>query len=261
MKNCILYLSHVINDDIVNRFKKLKKDVESSYDVYFIFDSGSNDYEKTKKYSDTIDFTYIKSTDLSFLGYKRFNENFSDGNVFWFIQYFVTILNHEEYDNYWLMEYDVVFNGNYNIFFKDIDENLNQDFITQDIMSYRDDENWWWWSKESGFMLNGKYFKYDLSKLLKSFNPIFRLSKNAILYLDEFLKENDVFGHYEYLLPTLLHNNNFSIFSINNDKQLSFTNDKFNKKYSNENTFKYRPNKTRIDMLIYGRNMLYHPLK
>ena len=262
MKNCICYLSHIINEDIVNHFLKLKNEVKTTHDVYFIFDSNSHDYAKTKKYSNIINFIYINSsTELNELGYERLCPENTRGIAYWYLQYFVNKLGHKEYDYYWLMEYDVIFNGDYNIFFNDIDNNIFNDFVTQSIESYNDNLEWWWWNNYTDFIPEQKYYNYDLSNLLHSFNPIFRLSKNAILFIDNFLKINKINGHYEYLLITLLFNNGFSIFSINNDKQLLFTNNDYNKKYCNGITFKYSPIITTSDIDNNGINMLYHPFK
>lgn len=258
MKNCILYLSHIINDDIANHFLKLKNDVEKTYDIYFIFDSNSNYYFETKKYADKIDFIYINSKQqLNELGYERFEKDTCVGIEYWYLQYFAIKLNNKEYDYYWLMEYDVVFNGNYNNFFKDIDDNIYHDFVTQQIESYYDSVDWYWWK----FSIEPKYYNNNKYNLLHSFNPIFRLSKNAVLFIDHFLKTNKISGFYEYLLITLLFNNNFSIFSINNDKNLQFTNDMYNKKYCNNNTFKYRPFIKNYDIINNGCDILYHPFK
>lgn len=262
MKNCILYLSHIINDDIVNHFLKLKNDVKKTYDIYFIFDSNSNYYFETKKYADKIDFICINSKkQLNELGYERFDNNTTIGIAYWFLQYFVIKLNHKEYDNYWLMEYDVIFNGNYNDFFSDIDDNIHNDFVTQITESYYDSMDWYWWKDYANFNIDEKYYNYNKNYLFHSFNPIFRLSINAIMFMDCFLKTNKVNGHYEYLLITLLFNNGFSIFSINDDKNLQFTNDKYNKKYCNQNTFKYRPFITINDIINNSVNFLYHPFK
>ena len=211
MKNCIVYLSHVINDNVINRFLKIKYDVKNNYDIYFIFDSNSKYYEETKKYGNDINFVYINSqTDLNKLKYKRFYNENTIGIAYWFLQYFVTELNINNYDNYWLIEYDVVFSGNYNNFFNDIDDNIKTDFVSQYIENYNIKQNWHWWIND--FTLYFSIFDYDENKLLKSFNPIFRISKRSILFLDEFLKKTNITGHYEYLLPTLLYNNNFSLF-------------------------------------------------
>lgn len=260
MKNCIIFLSHVINDNIAERFLKLKQETQNNYDVYFIFDSSSTDYEITKQYSNKIDFVYINQNDLDELGYKRFIDGSVLGVEYWYVSYFSKILNYN-YDNYWVMEYDVMFNGNYNDFFSDIDNNIHQDFITQKICNKDEERYWHWW--EENYTLPRRHHKRLNWYLLKSFNPIYRISIKCIDFLDTFLKENKITGYFEYFLITILYNNNFSIFSINNDNDKSyyFTNDEYNKKYSNNETFRFKPNIEMSDIEKHGENLLYHPLK
>jgi hypothetical protein len=159
------------------------------------------------------------------------------------------------------MEYDVMFNGNYNDFFSDIDNNIHQDFITQKICNKDEERYWHWW--EENYTLPRRNHKRLNWYLLKSFNPIYRISIKCIDFLDTFLKENKITGYFEYFLITILYNNNFSIFSINNDNDKSyyFTNDEYNKKYSNNETFRFKPNIEMSDIEKHGENLLYHPLK
>ena len=137
--------------------------------------------------------------------------------------------------------------------------NLHHDFITQCIYNYNEDRDWYWWNEN--YTLPTRYHKRIRWNLLKSFNPIYRISIKCLDFLDVFLKEHQITGYFEYFLVTILYNNNFSIFSINNDKSYHFTNDEYNKKYSNENVFRYRPHIEIADITQHGNNLLYHPLK
>lgn len=262
MKNCVVYLSHLINKNIINQYLELCDMVKDEYDVYFIFDSNSNSYELTKQYSDQINFIYINSKeDFSKLGYKRFHDSDTIGIAYFFLQYFIHILGYNQYDNYWFIEYDVKYLGDWKNLLKDIDSNINHDLVSQYVYMYNEDEDkhWYWYYNE--FTLNPKYYNYDKNNLVRSFNPFFRLSKESSYFIHNELNTRDICGHYEYILATLLYNNGFTLFSLNNNGSLQFTTDEYNHKYSNCNTFRATPEITNIDVNLNGKNMLYHPIK
>ena len=87
-----------------------------------------------------------------------------------------------------MVEDDVRFSGDWKVFFNNFSTN-HADFLASIIESKKENPNWFWWS-----YLKTENENVSEEQLLKSFNPIYRLSHQALLCIDEyfFLMDDDI---------------------------------------------------------------------
>ncbi|PTQ92132.1 hypothetical protein C8P68_1147 [Mucilaginibacter yixingensis] len=86
-----------------------------------------------------------------------------------------------EYDYYWLIEDDVHFEGDWRFFFEECSQHyLEVDFLASHIYLYDQQPLWRWWDS---LCHPNKFIPFDLR--LRSFNPIYRISKSARPKKDE----------------------------------------------------------------------------
>jgi hypothetical protein len=190
-------------------------------------------------------FTFTNDV-LKDLQYKPIRTTLVPGsNHFPVLQFF---LAHPTYEYYWCIEDDVAFNGRWSNLFEEVSPSVNYDFITSHIRRHSDIPDWFWWDS---YRIPGEDFSTD--KLISSFNPIYRISGNALRYIDTSLK-NGYRGHHEVLLPSLLMRGGFSIADFGTEENHVTPNLSF----CTMRTMRWLP-----VFLFVGnnKNKLYHPVK
>jgi GT2 family glycosyltransferase len=253
-RQAFLFVSHLSSGMIVKEFKNICRSTKHLGDAFFLYDATNKVIpDEINKLSP---FLYSREC-LSSLGYPTTGGNIIPGHAHFPI--FQFYLNMPDYDYYWVIEYDVRFSGEWQLFF-DCFQTVKSDFLTCHIRSYAEDPHWPWWK------LNHPRKSIPLHKRICSFNPIYRMSKDALFFLDKEFKDGWC-GHHEVALPTLLHHNGFSIREISGKGKFTIPGME-NKFYSDvgynrigklsKRTLRYRP-----AFLLYGkeRNKLYHPVK
>lgn len=248
MRTVIIFLTHKSDEKILEQINKLHCEVMYNADFYVGYQ-----FDKTRL-NLPINIKKIPFTieDLNSLGYYSWNYSLMDGNMHLILlKFFET---HPQYDYYWLIEYDVRFNGNWETFFTYF-ERENADFASAHIETYSENPSWPRWNEYD--IVNLPINKGDL---LKSFNPIFRVSNKALSLLKTRALLGDK-GHFEILLPTIFNYFNLKIIDFGgvgrySNKQLP------NLFYVNSYsicTHRFRPLFQERTMVI--PNMIYHPVK
>ncbi len=238
----------IITPEISNHVLKLYDDLSAATselgEVYLLFHSPDGQRPATNRPLNIEVFTndILKGS----LGYTPINGRLVPGsNHFPVLQFF---LKHPEYKYYWCIEDDVVFNGHWGDFFAAVSPEKKYAFITSHLRRYSDLPNWWWWDslKPAGQLI-------ERTELISSFNPIYRISREALAFIDQRLKQGNV-GHHEVLLPTLLYKAGFSLADFSNKENhltpiLSLC---------TLRTMRWKP-----VFIIRGtrKNTLYHPVK
>lgn len=195
-----LFVTHMFSEDIIKEFKKLQlatKELGPSYILYH----ASNNQKINPKILDLPHFICTRSS-IANIGYPTYSSNNSlvPGSSHFLLMEFY---RKHPYKNYWFIEYDVRFTGNWKDFFNYFNSS-NEDLLTTHIRKH-EEQSWVFWNSVSH-----PTEKIETSKLLRSFNPIFRISLPAAKYIDK--KYQDKWrGHYELTLPTFLHNAGFKI--------------------------------------------------
>jgi organic radical activating enzyme len=249
-----LFISHLSSGMIIREFKNIRRSTNHLGDAFFLYDASKNIIpERINNLS-----TYLYSnTCLSSLGYPTIGQNIIPGHAhFPLFQFF---LDKPDYDYYWVIEYDVRFSGEWRYFFNSF-LRTNTDFLTCHIRSYADEPYWPWWE------LSHPRESIPLHERLRSFNPIYRISNDALSFLHQAFRSGWC-GHHEVALPTLLHHNGFTIQDISGEGKYAvpnIDNEFYSSSESNDSgelssgTMRYRPVIWRYG---HENNKLYHPVK
>lgn len=257
MKQAFLFLSCKLSKAAINTFKEISKAINSEKDITCIL-YHQKDFDPPREI-DNKDFFYFSDDILTNLNYKPFGKKLIPGNNHFPVLKFYR--ENPNYDYYWCIEDDVRYTGNWKHFFRHF-ENSDKSFISSHIQRFINDPQWPWWNT-LGY--NDMTLKEEY--LISSFNPIYRISKDALSFIDQELLEGWQ-GHHEVLFPTLLNAAGFDLMdfggrgefvSQGNENKFYFGNYNQNSEIENtESTFRWRPIHQKIGKIP---NKLYHPVK
>lgn len=249
-KNVVLLVSHFTNDKLFEKYYKIRDCFDGDC-VLLVHDVNK------KEIPIDINSEVFTTRMLNELQYKPIRQTIIPGSNHFSVLWFY--LKHIGYKHYWNIEYDVDFSGDWDLLFSDFSNNY-VDFISSHILDYTDCPDWDWW--DSFVCCDNNIPK---KKRLRSFNPIYRISNDALNFLDIYLKEGNK-GHHEVLIPTVLNYYQYKIIDFGGLGK--FVPDGYkNKYYSNEliygsymSTMNYRPI---FDQSIINqiRDKLIHPIK
>lgn len=241
-KEAIIFLTSNSQKESHSRYDKLKQDIK--YASVFKVVTSKSFFENA---DDAMLYEHHMCREM---GYTPFNEDrIIPGCTYFALLFFKK--RYPNYDNYWLIEDDVHYNGNWEDFFNCFVRN-DADLISTYITKYQEAPDWYWW--------NTLYTKVPIPDVYKirTFYPVCRFSNRALNLLDKQLK-GGAHGHGEVLVPTLLHLHGLSLYDLTDadpvvlvpsaDKALSIT---------GNGTFRYRPIISPNE--IKGK-YLFHPVK
>lgn len=243
MRQAILFLTDKSNEWTLQAFHALEKSMKGDADIYMVYHRQG---EVLPHSLNGINVFPFSSSILHDMGYQPIAETLLPGsNHFPLLKFF---RENAGYDYYWLVEDDVRYGGDWKAFFDEFSENCS-DFLSAYVERYEENPQWFWWRTLSTDQEN----ETEKAKLLKSFNPIYRLSRQALRCIDEHLKKGWR-GHHEVLIPTLLYNRGFSIedfggkgtFVMPGNERRNYTGD----------TFGFSPR-----LFNNGKRYLFHAIK
>jgi len=251
----ILVLTNKIQ--ILKSFYELKEQLPNE-NIFLLYHE-NNDNKIENDHHEKYIFKFNDSI-LHGLGFKPIEKSLLPGSNHFPLFSFYN--SYPDFDYYWVIEDDVYYNGHWNNFFNNFSPNsIRSDFISAHFKSFEQDPYWFWWNslKKNGDSEN-------LPAKLSSFNPIYRISKEAIIYLDQKMKDGWI-GHHEILIPTLLYNAGFSLLDFGGDGPFCFAKN-INKFYKNSfctikdqahhSSLRYRPLVLNDEITD---NIIYHPVK
>ena len=244
MKQAIVFLTNKSNEWTLRTFRTLEQSMQMDADVYFVYHQQGE--ELPVSLQSILNLFPFTSSILQDLGYTPIEEGrlVPGSNHFPLLKFFK---EHQEYDYYWMLEDDVRFNGDWKVFFNNFSTN-HADFLASIIETKKENPNWFWWS-----YLKTENENVSEEQLLKSFNPIYRLSHQALLCIDEYLR-NGWMGHHEILIPTLLAAKGFLIEDFGGNGSYV--------KEANRNKFYDKTSMGLYPLIPDGRkNYLFHPIK
>jgi len=242
-KQAFLITTDILSNSTVRHYNKVRKAAEPYGDVFILFHFKENTISEKHGNLPIIAFT---NDLLRNLNYKPILNSVVPGsNHFPILDFY---LKHPEYSSYWCIENDVDFNGNWGFFFNSISKNSTSDFISSHIRKYSNSPHWHWWNT---FYSPQSEIKQE--NLFRSFNPIYKLSNQALNYLDSCLKSGYI-GHHEVLFASLLINAGFIVEDLSSIKNNITTNLNF----CTLQTMRWKP-----IVLFMGnqKNKLFHPIK
>jgi hypothetical protein len=252
-KQIAFILTHKVDEKIIQLYHDVRKGFEKFGDVAFLLHDESGELNQNLEYPN-FPFKYEQ---IHKLGFKMVAETLVPGS-----NHFPLILFSQQfpnYSNYWVIEFDVRFNGDWKLFFSDFATN-DYDFCSCHLRMYSEEPEWPWWELVHPSEL------IPIENRIRSFNTTYKISSRALKFIDCALKNNWK-GHHEVLLPSLLFNNNFKImdfggngkFVMNGNENKYYTSSKSNPKGILFNgSMRFRPV---IREYREGINKLYHPCK
>lgn len=253
MKTAIIFITHIMNEVIDRQIKKLSDQTQGKADFFVGYQADKVQLSLPEGVN-SFPFT-IKG--LNRLGYRTWGCTLMDGNFHFVMLDFYR--QHPEYDYYWLIEYDVRFNGHWQEFFSFFMDK-EEDFISAHIETVSDDPDWMRWHE-----IETIYLQIDRNALLKSFNPICRFSHRALALLHERCSLGDR-GHNEVLMPTLFLHFGLKIadfggrgrYAYKAHPDLFYCHNQSDKE-ENKCTHRFRPAFEEEELKL--PNMIYHPIK
>ncbi len=244
MKQAVLYLTTKSNEWTLSSFHALEQSLQGMADVYFAYHQQGDVLPVSLQ---NIENLFVFTSDvLNELGYTPIEKGklVPGSNHFPLLKFFK---ENQCYDYYWLVEDDVRFSGDWKDFF-DSFASSTSDFLSSVIETKAENPTWYWWTS----LKTGNEVIAE-EKLLKSFNPIYRLSSQALACIDAHLRIGWM-GHYEVLLPTLLYNKGFLLEDFGGEG--TFVRPGNNARFYDDTSMRIAP------VLPDNRkNYLFHPVK
>lgn len=244
MKQAVLYLTNKSNEWTLSAFHALEQSLQGKADVYFAYHQQGDVLPVSLQ---NIENLFVFTSDvLNELGYTPIERGklVPGSNHFPLLKFFK---ENQGYDYYWLVEDDVRFSGDWKDFF-DSFASSTSDFLSSVIETKAENPNWYWWAS----LKTGNEVIAE-EKLLKAFNPIYRLSRQALACIDAYLRIGWM-GHHEVLLPTLLYNKGFLVEDFGGVRAFVCPENKA--KFYNDTSMRIAP------VLPDDRkNYLFHPVK
>lgn len=253
-----LFATHKLDDVVLNRFRVLRDAVKDTGDVFLLFHKMNDEIaipEDVNCYSFTID-------SLNTLNYIPIAETLIPGSNHFPL--FLFYKDYPQYECYWYIEYDVLFTGNWNTFFNAF-SSIKVDFLSSHIQRIDENPRWFWWQT-----LKLETLEVPLNKYIRSFNPVYRISNDALSFLDDILSHKNK-GHHEVLIPTLLNYCGYTITDISGNgsfvlpefkNQFYLGQDFYRSDELETGTMRFRPvfKLKEIEQLNLS-NKLFHPVK
>ncbi|MBI4731211.1 MAG: hypothetical protein HY781_03625 [Chloroflexi bacterium] len=249
-----IFLAHLSSREIFQEYKKIRASIKGLGIPWFLFQGDKNGLPKYRKFENLfiVDQEKLFSTGLPL----HASRVVPGSSHFPLLQFYKT---NPEYTDYWLVEYDVRFSGNWRLFFSEL-ANIKADLIAAHIFHNKDEPDWPFWE------LTHPIHSIPLENRLRCFHPIYRISNAALSFI--FSAQQDGWrGHSEVLLPTLLYQQGFSIADIGGTGEFVapglhnrfYTSSPPNRKGRlDSGTLRHRPVYTKPGR---ERNKLYHPVK
>lgn len=249
----ILFVTHLFNEEIKHQINKIRTEAEEFASVYVVYQADKVDLHLPK---DVKQHAFTLDT-LNRLGYTPWGCTIMDGNFHFVLLDFYR--KHPDCDYYWLIEYDVRFNGNWRTFFSFF-QDKEEDFLAAHVETKEDNPGWVRWHE---IELNN--IPQNRFTLLKSFNPICRFSNRAFALLHSRCLLGDR-GHNELLMPTLFNYFKLKIADFGGNGRYIYKDhpDLFymydeEDKAEDKCTHRYYPKHNHSTMKC--PNMIYHPIK
>ena len=253
--NAFLFVTHKVNEEILERYYKLEKETKSIGQTFFLLNNDDDDYNVKNNLFNKNTLYIFNNNTFDKLDYEPIAETIVPGsNHFATLQFFK---DNPRFTFYWVIEYDVIFTGKWSVLFENF-KKIDADFISSNIERFADEPSWFWWKS---LHLDGVDLKTH--QLLKSFNPIYRISNKALMFLDDLLKGRKNWGHHEVLIPTALAYAKLKLldFGGNGEFVLPQFKERFyiNRPLENIRTMRFRPFVEKSELILPDK--LFHPVK
>jgi len=242
-RTAVLYISHIVSPATIRNYFRIKEGMRSNFDVFWVYEG--NHSSKILNLLPINVFRFSKD-EINIPEKSEKQTGITPGNT-----PLITIKfsNNNEYDNYWFIEYDVQFTGNWNDVFS-LTHECEADLIAEFIEFPFSDETWSHWES----------IDLPYAQVARCFGPIRRVSHRMLGRYEDLLASG-YWAHHEILLPSMAKHEGWAVEELNDlaKKQrgghiYTPANDQ-----DEEGTLNYRP----VTSTTWGkeRNKLHHPVK
>jgi len=195
-KTCLIYRDHKSEDWSIERFNKIKRQLQDS-NIDLFYDS-SNEVTNYKIYGPAL--------------YYQLNPIMNNPEILTLSFY----IKNNNYDYYFHMDNDAYFNGNIEHFLKDL---ISKDFDFLSSYVYSKEEYYEKYNCENMWIPKPHAFPQNY-KIYHAFIPFNGYSNKYLNFLDCFYEKQGIPAFCEVSLPTLAYNNNFQIFDLAKTKYI-----------------------------------------
>jgi hypothetical protein len=254
MNTAVLILCQNPGKEVLEEYHKIAEAVRGFAVPYLLLHSQGSSSMKSVNGAHCYPFTNQSLTNLPF---PMFQNSVVPGSThFPLLQFY---RDNPEYHFYWIIEYDVKFSGDWRVFFQAFDGS-HAAFLTSHIRPYAEEPQWCWWK------LSHPKKRIALADRLRSFNPIYRISREAVSRLYE-AHTDGWLGHFEVLMPTLLFHGGFPLedfggsgrFVAAENRERFYRDSPSNKDgYLHQGTMRFCPTFKEVGA---ETEKLYHPVK
>lgn len=250
----VLLMTHFIDDAIVALYRRLAAE-SGARDVFVLMNETDNANPGFAIPPDVRVFSFTVA-DLRRLGYPFKGRRIRDKDIELFS--FTFWKRHPHYDRIWVVEYDVVFTGAWGDLF-DAFANNDADLLATSIHRHSVNPSWPNWPS-----VHTPDGPPDLSRLVRAFMPLYRMSRDGYTALDSAYKRGWE-GFYEGIVPAILMEAGLLVEDIGGDGEFvrPENRDRFYTSTPSTNelspgTFVFRPVRTQPGL---GPARLWHPVK
>ncbi|MCS3697036.1 hypothetical protein [Salinibacter ruber] len=242
-KSSVLYVSHYVTPKIVLEYYKIKKELNKSQKLYWIYQG-----ENTPLLLEYGNINLIKFGKKEMKKWHKImnGRGIVPGNGHVFLLQAKEEINSEYF---WFIEYDVRYKGRWGNILRHFN-NSEDDFLSSFLEMPFEKEEWEHWAT-----INLPYKKYA-----RSFNPLYRVSRNLLDRVENIL-ESGYWAHNEALLASTCYNEKFNSGELGKkiyDKQKTKPYEK-NKWNDEKVSYSYRPAK--VTTIFERSGKLVHPVK
>ena len=158
-KQVVLLATHIINDFVLTKYWRLCRKLDcGKYDVVLLVNKS---YDMDYSVPDDVRCFFTDCDTLNELCYEPIEESLLPGSCHFPVLRF--FLDNKRYSQYWFVEYDVEYTGEWNTIMNDCDENLSDyDFLSCHVERFDAEKNgnWAWWYR-------GNHLGLDLKNCVK----------------------------------------------------------------------------------------------
>lgn len=207
MRVAITFKSHIINRYIIAEYKRIERDCRKFADVWFLYHTE----EEVVLPAGLADKAFIiNSAKVLKQGYKFTN--------FWWDSGYPSLLfflEHQNYDYYWCIEYDVRYTGCWREFFSAYDD-CPSDFLASYLVTKDQTPPGEWQRYPSEWQWRWKSISPDYSEdcKLACLFAVVRFSRRALQKLDEHTRRG-AYGFCEAITPSIVSLSNLSVSDLN----------------------------------------------
>ncbi len=188
MKTCVCFITHSFSPELRRRFETLRRQAPAGADVRILAEKGSEVPPELLPITTFFEFARLRERPAKVIG-----DRLVPGNVHLAFLHFRDV--EPGYDEYWFIEYDVLFSGDWRTLFDAVTGD-RADLIAGEIRSETEVPGWYWW-RTLDFPGRAP------GPRVRGFFPMCRISGRALDAVARRVKDRWT-GHHEGLIPTAL---------------------------------------------------------